>query len=66
LAEEAIVTDQVLSAIGSLGHAWALISLQTSNGFAASVVCAFLAVGLLAIVAKFATTKPRNRRRPRQ
>lgn len=33
------------------------------NGFAASIVGALMAIGLLAIVAKFATTKPRNRRR---
>lgn len=37
-----------------------------SSGFAASIVGALLAIGLLAIVAKFATTKPRNRRRPPQ
>lgn len=36
-----------------------------SNGFAASILGAILAVGLLALVAKFATTKPKNRRRPR-
>lgn len=33
------------------------------NGFAASILAALLAIGLLVIVAKFATTKPRNRRR---
>ena len=34
------------------------------NGFAASIIGAGMAIGLLIIVAKFATTKPRNRRRP--
>lgn len=47
----------------------ALIPLESvtpsrGNGFAASILGAFLALGLLAIVAKFATTKPKNRRRP--
>jgi len=36
-----------------------------SSGFAASILGAFLAIGLLALVAKFATTKPK-RRRPRR
>lgn len=31
---------------------------------AVSVLVTFWAIGLLAIVAKFATTKPRHRRRP--
>lgn len=39
------------------------VTPSRGNGFAASIVGAFLALGLLAIVAKFATTKPRNRRR---
>lgn len=34
------------------------------NGFAASIIGAAMAIGLLIIVAKFATTKPKNRRRP--
>jgi hypothetical protein len=34
------------------------------SGFAASILGAILAVGLLALVAKFATSKPRSRRRP--
>lgn len=33
-------------------------------GFAASILGAIMAVALLALVAKFATTKPRSRRRP--
>lgn len=47
----------------------ALIPLQPigpspGSGFPVSVLAAFWALGLLAIVAKFATSKPRNRRRP--
>jgi hypothetical protein len=47
----------------------ALLPLQPvhpsrGSGFAASILGAILAVGLLALVAKFATTKPRSRRRP--
>ncbi len=34
------------------------------NGFAASIIGAAMAIGLLIIVAMFATTKPKNRRRP--
>ncbi len=34
------------------------------NGFAGSIIGALMAIGLLVIVAKFATTKPKNRRRP--
>lgn len=40
------------------------VTPSRGNGFAASIVGAFLAMGLLAVVAKFATTKPRKRRRP--
>ena len=44
-----------------------LIPLQLpGSGFPASLLGVFLALGLLAVVAKFATTKPRNRRRPPQ
>jgi hypothetical protein len=47
----------------------ALVTLETvrpnrGNGFAASIIGAAMAIGLLIIVAKFATTKPKNRRRP--
>lgn len=47
----------------------ALIPLESVNpprgsGFAASILGALGAVALLAIVAKFATTKPKHRRRP--
>jgi hypothetical protein len=54
-----------------IGQLLALVPLQPvnpprSSGFAASVLGAFLALGLLALVAKFATTKPRNRRRRRR
>jgi hypothetical protein len=49
---------------------WALLPLQPvqpsrGNGFAASIVAALMAIGLLAIVAKFASSKPKSRRRPR-
>lgn len=35
------------------------------NGFAASIIGGIMAIGLLIIVAKFATTKPKRRRPPR-
>ena len=60
----------LVTVIGSLmPSVLALIPLQPvhpsgSNGFAASIVGAIFAVGLLVLVAKFATTKPKNRRRP--
>jgi hypothetical protein len=62
------VTDALVTLGALLAQAWALIPLQPvhpprSNGFAASVLAALMAIGLLAIVAKFATTKPKNRRR---
>lgn len=46
-----------------------LVTLETvrphrGNGFAASIIGAAMAIGLLIIVAKFATTRPKNRRRP--
>lgn len=43
---------------------WETVRPTRGNGFAAGIVGALLALGLLAIVAKFATTKPKNRRRP--
>lgn len=50
------------------GWVWGLVPLQPvypsrGNGIAASIVGALVGLGLLAIVAKFATTKPKNRRR---
>lgn len=35
------------------------------NGFAASIVGALMALALLAVVARFVASKPKNRRRPR-
>lgn len=62
--------SDVLTSVQTLMHLLALLPLQPvhpprSSGFAASILGAVLALGLLALVAKFATTKPRNRRRPR-
>lgn len=37
-----------------------------SSGFASTILGAFLAVGLLIVVAKFTSSKPKNRRRPRR
>ena len=34
------------------------------SGFAASILVAMLTIALLALVAKFGTTKPKSRRRP--
>ena len=49
---------------------WSLLPLQPvyprrGNGFAASIVAAVMAIGLRAIVATFASSKPKSRRRPR-
>lgn len=63
------MTDVILVVCLVTGQVSALIPLQPGNpapggGFPLSVLAAFWALGLLAIVAKFATSKPRNRRRP--
>lgn len=44
--------------------AWQTVHPPRSSGYAASVLAAVLALGLLAAVAKFATTRPKRRRRP--
>lgn len=59
----------ILAAALALPADIGLVVLETvrptrGNGFAASIIGAAMAIGLLIIVAKFATTKPRNRRRP--
>jgi hypothetical protein len=60
----------LLTAIGAgLAQVLALVPLQPvrpgrGNGFAGSIIGALMAIGLLVIVAKFATTRPKNRRRP--
>lgn len=58
------MTDLISTLLPQIGS---LIPLQPvhpsgSSGFAASIVGAIFAVGLLALVAKFATSKPKNRR----
>ncbi len=63
------VTD-LLTTIGvGLAQVLALVPLQPvrpsgGNGFAGTIIAALMAIGLLIIVAKFATTRPKNRRRP--
>ena len=63
------MTDLLTTIAAGLAEVLALAPLQPvrpsrGNGFAASIIGALMAIGLLIIVAKFATTKPRNRRRP--
>ena len=63
------MTDLLTTIAAGLAEALALVPLQPvrpsrGNGFAGSIIGALMAIGLLIIVAKFATTKPRNRRRP--
>jgi hypothetical protein len=65
------VTDLLTTLGAALAQVLALVPLQPvrpmrSNGFAASIVGALMAVGLLIIVAKFATTKPKRRRPPKR
>jgi hypothetical protein len=62
--------SELLTTLGTvLTHLVALAPLQPvhpprSSGFAGTILGAILAIGLLAVVAKFATTRPRHRRRP--
>jgi len=68
-AEGKTVTDLLTTFAAGLAEVLALVPLQPvrptrGNGFAGSIIGALMAVGLLIIVAKFATTKPKNRRRP--
>jgi hypothetical protein len=63
------VTDLLTTITAGLTEVLALVPLQTvrptrGNGFAGSIIGALMAIGLLIVVAKFATTKPKNRRRP--
>ncbi|BAK36015.1 hypothetical protein MLP_30010 [Microlunatus phosphovorus NM-1] len=63
------MSDVILVVSTVVGQLFALIPLQPTSsshngGFPLSVLAAFWALGLLAVVAKFATSKPRNRRRP--
>jgi hypothetical protein len=65
------VTDLLTTLGAALAQVLALVPLQPvrpmrSNGFAASIFGALMAVGLLIIVAKFATTKPKRRRPPKR
>jgi hypothetical protein len=52
------------SVLSSILVAWQAVHPPRSSGYAASVLGAVLALGLLAAVAKFATTKPKRRRHP--
>lgn len=45
---------------------WETVRPTRGNGFAGSIIGALMAIGLLIIVAKFATTKPKRRRRPKR
>jgi hypothetical protein len=69
-AERKTVTD-LLTIIGAeLAQIFALLPLEAvrpsrGNGFAGSIIGALMAIGLLVIVAKFATTRPRRRRPPK-
>ena len=63
------MTDLLATITAGLAEVLALVPLQTvrptrGNGFAGSIIGALMAIGLLIVVAKFATTKPKNRRRP--
>jgi hypothetical protein len=63
------VTDLLTTVGAGLAEILALLPLETvrptrGNGFAGSIIGALMAIGLLILVAKFATTKPKNRRRP--
>jgi hypothetical protein len=69
-AERRTVTD-LLTTIGvGLAQILVLLPLEAvrpsrGNGFAGSIIGALMAIGLLAIVAKFATTPPKRRRPPK-
>ena len=63
------MTDLLTTIGAALAQVLALVPLQPvrpsrGNGFAGSIIGALMAIGLLVIVAKFATTRPKNRRRP--
>lgn len=63
------MTDLLTTVVAGLAEILALLPLETvrptrGNGFAGSIIGALMAIGLLIVVAKFATTKPKNRRRP--
>lgn len=64
------MTGVTMAALDGLVTALALLAPLTvypsrGNGFAASIVAALMAIGLLIGVARFATSKPKSRRRPR-
>jgi hypothetical protein len=64
------VTDLLTTITAGLAEVLALLPLQTvrptrGNGFAGSIIGAMMAIGLLIVVAKFATTKPKRRRPPK-
>ena len=63
------MTDLLTTIAAGLADLLVLVPLQPvrptrGNGFAGSIIGALMAIGLLIVVAKFATTKPKNRRRP--
>ena len=63
------MTDLLTTVGAGLAEILALLPQETvrptrGNGFAGSIIGALMAIGLLILVAKFATTKPKNRRRP--
>ncbi|HEY5788622.1 MAG TPA: hypothetical protein VIT65_28005 [Microlunatus sp.] len=64
------MTDLLTTIGAGLAQILALVPLQPvqpsrGNGFAGSIIGALMAIGLLVVVAKFATTKPRRRRPPK-
>ena len=65
------MTDLLTTIAPGFAEVLALVPLQTvrpggGNGFAGSIIGALMAIGLLIIVAKFATTKPKRRRPPKR